>query len=89
MESGWCKSKEECPGKRLRSDEDECDGARQDSEEMMHKMIRGKSSIEGNVFDPPPKGKIRKTDIIDKDNKYAGKQARSVDARVVTQRSRL
>jgi hypothetical protein len=43
---------------------------------MMHTMIRGKSSIEGNVFDPPQKGKIRKPDIIDKDNKYAGEQAR-------------
>jgi hypothetical protein len=37
-------------------------------------MIRGKSSIEGNVFDPPQKGKIRKTDIMDKYNEYAGKQ---------------
>jgi hypothetical protein len=31
-------------------------------------MIRRKSSIEGNVFDAPQKGKIRKTDIIDNDN---------------------
>jgi hypothetical protein len=50
------------------SDEDDCDRARQDSEEMMHKMSRGKFSIEGNVFDPPQKGKSRKPDIIDKDN---------------------
>ena len=49
-------------------------GAMQDQEEMMHEMIRGKASIEGNVFDPPQKGKTGKTDIIDKDNKYAGKQ---------------
>jgi hypothetical protein len=56
------------------SDEDDCDGVRQDSEEMMHKMIRGNTSIEGNVFDPPQKGKTGKTDIIDKDNEYAGKQ---------------
>ena len=50
---------------------------------MMHEMIRGKASLEGNVFDPPQKGKTRKTDIIDKDNKYAGSSPRSVDARVV------
>ena len=49
-------------------------GGRKDTEEMMRKMVRGKTSIEGNVFDPPQKGKIRKTDIIDKDNEYAGKQ---------------
>ena len=63
------------PGSVCDSDEDECDGARQDSEEMMHKMIRGKPSIEGNVFDAPQKGKTGKTDIMDKDNKYAGKVA--------------
>ncbi len=41
---------------------------------MMLEMVRGESSIEGNVFDPPQKGKTRKTDIINKDNEYAGKQ---------------
>jgi hypothetical protein len=52
--------------------ESDCDEARQDSEEMMHKMIRGKSLIEGNVFDAPQKVKIRKTDIMDNDHEYAG-----------------
>jgi hypothetical protein len=51
---------------------------------MMHTMIRGKSLIEGNVFDPPQKGKIRKTDIMDKDNNTLGSRSRPVDARVVT-----
>jgi hypothetical protein len=46
-------------------------------------MIGGKSLIEGNVFDAPQKGKIRKTDIIDKDNTL-GSRPRSVDARVET-----
>ena len=49
---------------------------------MMHEMIRGKSSIESNVFDPPQGVNIRKPDIIDKD-KTLGSRPRSVDARVV------
>jgi len=58
--------------------------AKSDPEETMHKMIRGKSSIESNVFDPPRTGEIRKPDIMDKYNEYAGKEgSRSVDARIV------
>jgi hypothetical protein len=38
-------------------------------------VIRGKSSIEGNVFDPPQNGKTRKTDIIDKDNALGSRAA--------------
>jgi hypothetical protein len=40
-----------------------------------------------NAFDSPTKGNIGKTDIMDKQNEYAGKQKqkRSVDARIVTQ----
>jgi len=74
--------KKNVPESVCESDQDECDRARQDSEETMHKMIHGKCSIEGNVFDPPQKGKSRKPDIIDKDNTL-GSKPRSVDARVV------
>ena len=58
--------------------------AKSDPEETMHKMMRGKSSIESNVFDPPRAGEIRKPDIMDKYNESAGKEgSRSVDARIV------
>jgi hypothetical protein len=69
--------------KRLSSEEKGRSSAKSDPEETMHK-IRGKSSIESNVFDPPRAGEIRKPDIMDKYNEYAGKEgSRSVDAKIV------